>query len=193
MFHHFKNKKKLKLLLVLDVLGRLVLARAMKISIIVLASITIYSRRSEIDQHQIQRVQIDQQILRLQVPMNNSLIKQINVYLNKLLEKVTRLVLGQPTALLRLQIVKQIHAVVQFGHDYNPLVLLLKKLYHFNNPVDTVAHLVQQNLSRVLFIVDHEPILGLVLGYEFNDNIFVLGLSRSFVNLRKPAVSDVSA
>lgn len=126
----------------LDVLGRLVLARAMKISIIVLASITIYSRRSEIDQHQIQRVQIDQQILRLQVPMNNSLIKQINVYLNKLLEKVTRLVLGQPTALLRLQIVKQIHAVVQLGHDYNPLVLLLKKLDHFNNPVDAVAHLV---------------------------------------------------
>lgn len=67
---------------------------------------------------------------------------------------MTCLFFGEAAPLFRLQEVKEVHAVLDLGHDYDPVVLLLEEFGHLDDTADMVAHFVEQNFRWIFFIVD---------------------------------------
>ena len=72
-------------------------------------------------------------------------------------------------------------------------MLLLEELDHFHDATDVIAHFVEQNFGGKFLVIDHEPVFGLVLGYEFDDDALVGLEPRALVDLGEAAVADVSA
>ena len=202
-----RGRRLCHVLLVLDVLRRLVLTRAVEVAVVVLRCcsrlllllvlvvvvLAVDGRGAEVDEHELHGVQVDEYVLGLDVAMHDTVRQQVHVDAHQLAEEVTRLGLAEAAALLRLQVVEQVHAVGQLGHGDDPLVLLLVEVEHLHDARHVRAHLVQQHLGRILLVVHHEPVLGLVLGYELDDDRGARRSMHALVDLREAAVAYVSA
>ena len=99
-------------------------------------------RGAKIDENQIHVGQVDEYVLRLDVAVNDAQVVQIDVDAHELSEKVSRLGFVETSAMLRFQIVEQVHAVQDLWHDDDPFVLLLEELDHPDNAWHMVTHLV---------------------------------------------------
>lgn len=178
----------------LDVLGRFVLASAVKVGVdMVGRAFSVDSRGAEVDKNELHGGQIDKQVLGFEIAVDDAVIEQLLIDSHELCEEVARFGLGQPTAVLRLEVVEQVHAVVQLGHDNHPLVLLLEELVHLDDSGDLAAHLVEENLGRVFLVVHHEPVFRLVFRDQLDDHLFPRLSRYSLVDFTESAVSDVLA
>ena len=101
--------------------------------------------------------------------------------------------LVQSSAISRFEIVEEVLTVVQTFEHQNPVLRILEVIVDMNDTLNFVHGLVQQDLSRVFLLADHQPVLRLLLWNKFHHHGLVVAQAHTFVNVREASAANETA
>lgn len=89
--------------------------------------------------------------------------------------------------------VEEVLTVVQTFEHENPVLRILEVIVDMNDTLNLVHCLVQQDLSRIFLLADHQPILRFLLWNKFHHHGLVVTQAHAFVNVREASAANETA